>query len=126
MPAALPAQFTPLLGDGFKETRGKRVLLNQFGDGYLQRIDDTINTMDRRLTLSFYTDSNSAATPATLQAFLDARGLSDPISWQSPTDSSPQNWLITEPYERVDLVLNPTTMQPVQSIFNVQVMWVPF
>lgn len=126
MPATLPSQFTPLLGDGHTETRGKRVILNQFGDGYLQRIDDTINTTDRRMTLRFFTDARSAASPAILQAFLDARGLSDAISWQAPTDSSPQNWLITKPYERQDFLLDPVTQNPVLSVFTIQVMWVPF
>ena len=126
MPATLPPQFTPLLGDGFVEKRGKRAILNQYGDGYLQRIDDTINTIQRRMTLRFFTDSTTSASPATLQTFLDARGLSDAISWQAPTDASPQNWLVTEPYERQDMLLDPATQNPILSIFTVQVMWVPF
>lgn len=125
MPAALPAQFIPLI-DGFTERRGKRVLVNQFGDGYPQRVDDSINTIERQLTLKFLTNTDTTASPATLQAFLDARGLSDPISWKSPTDASPQNWLITEPYDRTDLVGNPLTGDPRISMFTVKVKWVPF
>lgn len=126
MPAALPSQFIPLIGDGHGETRGDRVMINRFGDGYKQRIEDSINTIERKMTLRFFTDVNSPAKPLVLQAFLDERGQSDPISWKAPTDSSPQNWLITSPYERQDLVINKTTYEPIMSIFTVQVEWVPF
>lgn len=95
MPATLPAGFVPLIGTDFSE--GVTLRVSQFGQGYKQRSPETINTIDRRMTLEFVVKTNAEAR--TLSEFLRARA-TDPLQFQAPDALAPELYLAQMPFKK--------------------------
>lgn len=95
MPAVLPANFVPLIGTDFSE--GVRIRMSQFGQGYIQRSPETINAIDKRMTLEFLVRSNTEAR--TLSAFLRDRA-TDPLQFQPPDATTAEFYLAKMPFRK--------------------------
>ncbi len=72
--------FTPTL------RRAPRVLVAQYGDGYLQRIGDGINTSPAVWDLKF--SARSTTTAAAIMAFLDSAAGVQSFDWTDPNGAS--------------------------------------
>lgn len=78
-------------------TKQPRVLMTNFGDGYVQRAKDGINTV--RAVYSLFFGRNNTDADAII-AFLDARGGSESFDWTPPGGSSSIKAICRE-YHRV-------------------------
>ena len=67
--------------------RGFRVLEARFGDGYVQRTKDGLNTAPRTWSLTF--NPVSAAIADAIETFLEARGGAEPFYWTPPRATDP-------------------------------------
>lgn len=95
MPASLPAQYTVLVPISFDS--GQRTIVNQFSDGYRQRIVDGVNPDIDRQRLKIIVGNDTDAN--TLDIFLKARAI-DPLSWTPPGGSTALNYLVAQPFQK--------------------------
>ena len=71
---------------GVKNSVQPRVLKAQFGDGYVQRSTDGINSISETWTISFV--NRTTAEGDLILEFLEARGGVEAFSWTPPYASS--------------------------------------
>lgn len=98
MPATLPTQFSPKTPTEF--TDGVVVRTSQFGQGYIQRQLEPVNSTIKTMTLNFFVRSD--ADKETLVAFLRARA-TDPLQWQEPGAASAEFYLAKMPFRKTYL-----------------------
>jgi len=95
MPVALPSQYTVLVPISFSS--GQRTIVNQFSDGYKQRIVDGINPDIDRQRLKIIVTNDSDAN--SLDSFLKARAV-DPLVWTPPGSATSFNYLVIQPFQK--------------------------
>lgn len=86
--SVFPSQPSPDWGYKFQIT--PRVAVNQYGDGYSQRVPDGFNTMLRSTTLT-YTD-RSTVEKEILRIFLEARNGVENFDWQPEGEPTSAKW----------------------------------
>lgn len=79
-------------GTSFEVT--PRVRRASFGDGYIQRSRDGINTMPKIYSVTI--GPMTVANADTVEAFLTARGGVEAFFWQPPYAGSPLKWIATK------------------------------
>lgn len=91
--------FTPPRAPSIETSRSMkpRVLIAEFGDGYLQRGADGINHMLERMTVTW--SRLSPADAKTIVEFFAARGGVESFYWTAPRDTTPKRW-ICESWDR--------------------------
>ena len=78
--------FNWVISGGTKKRSKPRVLRNQFGDGYSQRIADGINTDAKTWDVAIQYRTTTEADA--IEAFLDARGGVDSFDWTPPLSAT--------------------------------------
>lgn len=92
-----------------------RIKKTQFGDGYMQRGTDGINTVIRDWNLLFNNVDDSTAS--SLETFL-VTNLGTAISWTPPGDTVPSKYICTE-WDRTYNTFNSNTLTlPFQQVFE--------
>lgn len=90
------ATFTYKPAQGASRNISPRVRTAQFGDGYMQRVGDGINTQPRVWDLTF---SRKKADIDAIDAFLAARGGVESFDW-TPPDGSAQGKFICKTWAK--------------------------
>lgn len=101
IPVALPIKFSPRLPTEISE--GVVVRATQFGQGYVQRSPETINSSMRSVSLKFLLLNKAAVQE--LSQFLNDRAI-DPMIWQAPDSSSTELWLAKVPFKKTYIANN--------------------
>ncbi|QIG76831.1 minor tail protein M [Rhizobium phage RHph_Y1_11] len=88
-PFGTNTKFAP----GTSEDHTPSILVNNFGDGYVQRTPDGLNHDLARLSPKF--EVMTYAEAETIMAFFKARKGTEPFWFQLPGAASPQKWVCT-------------------------------
>lgn len=80
------ADFTYVPSRGFTTETSPRVLTAAFGDGYIQKIGDGINTLVQSWNLQF--NSNSITDITAIQSFFETKAGVISFTWRPPTEST--------------------------------------
>lgn len=91
MPAALP--LTAYISQASSASRNYRTLTIKYGNGYEQRAQDGINSIEDTWKVQW--SNLSAANFATLTAAFDTAAGTDYFTWTAPGDSTSKKWVLT-------------------------------
>lgn len=84
--------FTPVIApqEGTLKTVEPKILKSDFGDGYTATTPDGLNHIRRRCEVQWINIHKLNAD--TIEAFLEARGGSEPFLWTAPDDDTERRW----------------------------------
>lgn len=85
------------LGRDSRRRKTNRILQAEFGDGYMQRALDGINTEVEEWTMSF--KDRPKAEVDTLITFFDGLNYVDHFEWTPPDENTAKQWIQNGEYE---------------------------
>lgn len=90
--------FTPPgivgISPGSTKATKPRVLRNDFGDGYSQRIGDGLNQINRKVDIKFSVLVKSEADD--IESFFEERAGYKPFRWTLPGEDTERKWIAPE------------------------------
>lgn len=90
--ASLPTTLSPTI-ENTSRTYKPRVLINDFGDGYSQRVADGINTINRTITVSY---TGTATQISVYNDFFTNLSGASSFDWAPPNESTSLKWICKE------------------------------